>query len=462
MMRSLQISLLAAVLVSGCGGGSGTSVSGANSPASLTTGAESPAKTENTGDARVVVAVIDSGINPYHEVYHAGGPIYGNSAPSAVTADVLRSFGINESHVLTLTRTGRFEQDLAADAAQWAKVKKGEAYWVRGTNLILVGFDAGGLPLLKPGTGRDPHGVGTSAAVLAAAPNSVLVFVEGTVAESEQFAFSHPAIDIVSTSYGTPGSVPVLSRAISGSYDGVVKGGKMHVGAADNSPALATFDGTAGPWWSVGIAGFDDTSAGREASSGTVPDFLGSFTQSLPYCMDCETGFSTVSGTSFATPRAAGVAAQVLQRVRFASNYRGGITGVDQGQPVMSSGNGQSVTVWQLRRALERAAVQPATTDFTPTGSTSVPVLPVLPAAQVGWGVLSPDDATGTIRRAVDILLGKEVPDTSAPGTCEIQTGLLQARRLYWDTVNPTSPSFQNAPVTSPLVTCGGVLPALP
>ena len=459
MTRHLGLSLLAATLLSACGGSGPADTTRSSS---LTEGASNPAATVSTGSARVVAAVIDSAINPYHEAFHAGGPIYGSSAPSAVTPDVLAAFGIDAAHTLTLTRTGDFARDVAADAAQWARVKSGEAYWVRGTNLILVGFDAGGLPLLKPDASKDPHGVGTSAALLSAAPNSVLVFVEGTVAASEQFAFSHPAIDIVSTSYGTPGSIPLASQALSGSYEGVVQGGKLHVGASDNSPALATFDGTAGPWWSVGVAGYDDTTAGREAGSGTAPDFLASFTQSLPYCMDCETGLTTVSGTSFATPRSAGVAAQVLQRTRFAFGHAGGITGVATGQPLMAKNGNLSVTVWQLRRALERAAIQPSATGFSPNGNTSLPVSPVLPAAQVGWGVLSPDAATGTINRAVDVLLGRDVPDASAPGTCDTQTALLQARRLYWDTVNPLSPSFQNAPATSPLVTCGGVLPALP
>lgn len=459
MSRLLKSSMMAAMLLAGCGGGDTVSLE----PRSQSSVSGSAAvDLVATGDARAVVAVIDSGINPYHEIYHRGGPLYGDAAPVAVTQEVLSAFGIREDHVLTLTRTGDFAKDVERDAAQWARVVPGQAYWVRGTNLILIGFDTSNPQPLKPAPGRDPHGVGTSAALLKAAPNSVLVFVEGTVPESEQYAFSHPAIDIVSTSYGTPGSVPVVSQALRGSYEGVLKGGKLHVGAADNSPALVTFDGTSGPWWSMGVAGFDEASSGRELGSGTAPDFLASFTQDLPYCMDCESGTISVSGTSFATPRAAGVAAQVLQRIRFVYGQRGGISGVAAGLPVMATNGKDSVSVWQLRRALERAAVQPSLASFMPSTATSVPVLPVLPAAQVGWGVLSPDAASGTINRAVDVLLGRDVPDTSAPGTCEIQTGLLQARRLYWDTVNPLSPSFQNAPATSPLVTCGGVLPALP
>ena len=408
-----------------------------------------------------MVAVIDSAINPYHEALYAGGSLYRGTSPRAVTPAVLAEFGIDANHVLTLTRTGNFAADVAADAAQWRKVKRGERYWVRGTNLILVSFDDSGLPLLQPSADKDPHGVGTSSALLAAAPESVLVFVEGTTADAEAFAFTHPAVDIVSTSYGTPASLPLVSQPLEQSLEGVVTRGKLHVGAADNSPALATFDGTAGPWWSVGIAGFDAESQGRELLSGTFPDFLAAFTQTLPYCTDCESGLETVGGTSFATPQAAGVAAAILLQTRAQLGHSGGIVPGSDG-PVMVRGGGREVSVWQLRRALEQAAVQPAATDYQPGSPTSVPVLPILPALQTGWGVLVPDPALAVVTRGVAVLTGAQPSDSSAAGTCEVQTGLMQLRRNYWDRVNPLSPSFMNSPASFPVVPCGSPLAQLP
>ena len=225
-MKRVQWSVVmaAALLLTACGGGGETAV--AMAPKQTTDAA--PTSTA-TGASRVVVAVIDSAINPYHEAFYAGGSLYPGTSPRAVTSAVLAEFGIDAGHILTLTRTGNFAADVAADAAQWSKVKRGERYWVRGTNLILVSFDDSGLPLLQPAADKDPHGVGTSSAVLAAAPQSVLVFVEGTVPDAEAFAFTHPAVDIVSTSYGTSGSIPFASQPLAQSLEGVVMRGKLHV-----------------------------------------------------------------------------------------------------------------------------------------------------------------------------------------------------------------------------------------
>jgi len=451
--------MAATLLLAACGGGSndGAAVMASKQSTEVTPTATATA----TGASRVVVAVIDSAINPYHEALYAGGSLYAGSAPRAVTPAVLAEFGIDSNHILTLTRTGNFAADVAADAAQWRQIRRGERYWVRGTNLILVSFEDSGLPLLQPSPDKDPHGVGTSAAVLAAAPQSVLVFVEGTTADAEAFAFNHPAIDIVSTSYGTPASIPLASQPLTQSLEGVVMRGKLHVGAADNSPALAPFDGTAGPWWSVGIAGLDVDSQGRELESGSFPDFLAAFTQTLPYCTDCETGLATVSGTSFATPQAAGVAAAVLLQTRAQLGHTGGIVAGTDGPVMVRSGN-REISVWQLRRALEQVAVQPPSTDFQPGSPTSVPVLPVLPALQTGWGVLTPDAASGVVAQGVAVLTGAQVADTTPAGTCDVQTGLMQLRRHYWDRLNPLSPSFMNSPATFPVIPCGSALAQLP
>lgn len=456
MMRARQLclSVLLSLGMTACGGGGGSSpASSSASPRAGDAGA-----VVATGAGRAVVAVIDTGTNPYHEAFHAGGSLYRTAAPAAVTPAVLAAFGIGEDHILRLSRGGDFARDVAADAAQWARVRRGEPYWVAGTNLILVSFAPSGEAPLKPGADKDPHGVGTSAALLAAAPQSVLVVVEGDNADGEAWAFGHPAVDIVSTSYGTPGSVPLLSAALNQSFEGVVQRGKLHVGASDNSPALTPFDGTAGPWWVVGVAGFEDDSQGRQLVSGNLPDFLADFTQDLPYCMDCESGLSTVGGTSFATPRAAGVAAQLLRLVRDGLGDGGGI-GAGSSGPVMARGAGREVSVWQLRRALEQAAILPASTDYQPGDPTSLPVSPLLPALQTGWGVLAPD--AGLYRRALAALAGGEVGAQTAPGTCELQTGILRLRQHYWNDINPGSPSagFSDP---SPVIACDTPLAALP
>ena len=52
---------------------------------------------------RVIVADIDSGINPYHAYYYAGSEIYPDAAPSSVTQEVLDAFGVKPENVVELT-----------------------------------------------------------------------------------------------------------------------------------------------------------------------------------------------------------------------------------------------------------------------------------------------------------------------------------------------------------------------
>lgn len=400
---------------------------------------EEPAA-EDSVDSRVVVADIDSGINPYHEFFYTG-------AESSVTPDVLAEFGIDESHIIRLTRTGDFAADYAADAEQWAAVREGEPYWFEGTNIIAISFDPGSRIILPDDEG-DTHGVGTAASVLGANPEAVLVFAEGMGdADAEAWSFNHPAVDVVTTSYGIPGSVP-LPGHVTNSYVGVVEHGKHHFGASDNSPALSPPDGTSGPWWTIGIAGFEEhTSEGRQVISGNLPDFVADFTQELPYCAECESGTQEfVAGTSFATPRSAGTFSKILLEARRAAGHVGGIVTEGVEQPLMVDGSIQ-LTNWQMRRALEEGAYYPTTADWDPIEGVfdflSVPVNDVAPWTQVSWGVITPDAEHEVVTQTLSHLgIGDAPTRTKSADTCTGMTANIDARHLYWDNLNIGSESF--------------------
>jgi hypothetical protein len=396
------------------------------------------AETEEVA-ARAVVAAIDTGMNPYHEFFHAGGDgPYAEAGPAAVTPELLEELGIGDDQIIRLTRTGSWRSDVAADDHQWAAVQRGVPYWFEGTNVIGISFAGGSLPPLRPHRDKSAHGVGVTASVLEANPEAVVVMVEGTGSASEQWAMTHPAVDIVTTSYGPPGSPP-LPWHLSNSYTGVVTNGKLHFGAVDNSPGLSPLDTTGGPWWSIGVAGFqEDGSGGRQMVSGTAADFVGNFTQSVPYCMDCETGRSSVSGTSFATPTSAGVASAGLLAARRAAGHRGGIVTDGVEQPAMVTGP-SPLTNWQVRRALEEAAAYPSHEEFAPGGGTfdltSAPVPGPAPWALTGWGLLTADPQRQVISELTARLgAGGEPTRSKGAEACAFMTGLIETRMAYWNT----------------------------
>jgi hypothetical protein len=389
-----------------------------------------------------VVAVVEGGAtNPYHEFFHAGGSLYGSSAPSSVTPEVLEEFGIDESHIIRLTRTGNFAADFAKDQAQFAAIKPGEPYWFEGTNIIGISFSSSGH--LSPVSGGT-HPVGTTAAVLTANPEAIVVSVQApslglgvgyaTIPAGERWSFQTPWVDLTSHSYGPPGSPP-LGYHLNDSYRGVVERGKIQVGASDNSPALSPVDATSGPWWTIGVAGFGEgSSEGRVLTSGSLPDFLADFTQNLPYCKSCQSGTSSVSGTSFATPRTAGVLSKILLEARRAAGHTGGIRTVN-GVPVMVHGRGITRTNWDLRRALEEAAVYPT------GGSVTEPGIPQqAPWTVAGWGVVTPAPGHRVIPEALAHLGISGTPTRfKSADTCVFMTANILARHAYWDVVAPFS-----------------------
>lgn len=441
MRTALALSLISVVLAA-CGGGSN---------------ALDLQKAAKSGEPRVVVAVIDSAFNPYHEYFHAGSPIYPGAEPSSVSPEVLAAFGITDDRILELTRTGNFSKDIAADEAKWAKVRAGRAYWFKGTNVI--GISHATEPPLKPTAAKNPHGVGTVSRVLAANPEAVIVFVENFgAAESETFAMTHPAVDIISTSYGPLASAP-LPGHITDSFTGIYVHGKLHFGAADNSPAVSTGDTTAGPWWSIGIAGLEEASSdGRQALSGNLVDFIADFTQEMPYCTTCERGLESASGTSFATPTSAGVASRILLEARRQLGHGGGIVKQDGAPPALIAAGGKIITNWQFRRALEEAAWVPSLADYDPVQGVfdlAYPVPPAAPWTVVGWGVLSADPARRVVRETLAQLgIGAAPTRIKDPGFCSHQTALIEARKAYWDWINVGSQTFMNPPNPDPFVFC--------
>lgn len=463
MSRLLRCLLLPTFLISACGG---------SAPLNGIGSSEGPLRSADLSDVppgpspRTVVAVIDSGINPYHAYFHAGSPIYPDAAPASVTLDVLAEFAIGADCVIELTRTGDFDADFAADVArgEWDKPNRCEVVWFKGTPILARSF-GGGSRIIQPDTESDTHGVGTAAAVLAANPDAILLFLEGISDASEEYAFTHPAVDFVSTSYGPIGSVP-LPGHLSFSFDGVFANGKLHFGACDNTPSPCVQDATGGPWWSIGVAGYEETqdnepetsSGGRQPISGTLPDFLGDFTQTLPYCAACEDGYDDfVGGTSFATPRAAGTASRILLEARRASGHLRGID-TTVSPPVMVRGE-TGFTNWELRRALETAAWTPGLEGYDPAAAPvefgpGVPIPPLVPWTLIGWGVISPLPEAGVVDGTLALLGYGGTAPTKDAGFCLFQTEVMALRKAYWDFGNIESDTYLNAPDPDPYRPC--------
>ncbi len=330
----------------------------------------------DSGDWRAfsVIAPIDTGINVYHDHFRTN---------ETYPQWLLDELGVNK--VCELTFNGTWQERYDADRTDcWDNLTTSDIVYFPGTKIIGTSPDGdGGILILDDPS--DGHGTAVTGSVIDANPEAVIFFVEGFSDTAVLAAANQPLVDVISTSFGAIGSIPVPGIE-DATKVAVVEKNKLHTGAADNSPSPAIQDATAGPPWSIGIAGYaEEGDDQKEIMSGSYPDISADWTQYLPNHDDID-GYHETSGTSFATPRTAGIISFVLQSLRaeFGDNGSGAS---EERQGMLVSGDNFTISNAQIREAINLSAWYP---DFgwDPTSGT-MPISPVLPCTQTGWGLVN-------------------------------------------------------------------------
>ena len=373
-----------------------------------------------------VVAPIDTGINVYHDHFRT---------EEVYPEWLLNGLGVTKTCEPTFEGTWqeRFEAD---KEVCWDTITTSDIVYFKGTKIIGTSPD-GGTDIHILDDPSDGHGTAVTGAVLDANPDAVIFFVEGFSTEAVLAAGNQPLVDIVTTSFGAIGSLPVPGIE-TGTHQTVVVNNKIHTGAADNTPSPAVQDATAGPPWSIGIAGYaEEGDDQKETMSGSYPDIAADWTQVLPNHDDVD-GYHETSGTSFATPRTAGILSFVLEHLRgevgdmgsgASSENRSGllVDGVwPEGNP--NAGSEAGITNAVVRNALNLSAWYPSFSTWDPSAGT-MPISPVAPCTQVGWGVVN----MSNIQPMIEHLNGTQtMPDR--PGDVELCMQINQeAREAYWN-----------------------------
>ena len=375
----------------------------------------------NDGDWRAfsVVAPIDTGINVYHDHFRIN-----ETYPDWL----LDGLGVNK--ICELTFEGTWSERYEADRSScWDTLNASDIVYFPGTSIIGSSPD-GDSEILILDDPSDGHGSAVTGAVVNANPNAVIFFVEGFSSQAVQSAADQPLVDILSTSFGAPGSLPVpgIERA---TESAVVEYGKLHAGAADNSPSPAIQDATAGPPWSIGIAGYaEEGDDQKEIMSGSYPDISADWTQVLPNHDDID-GYHETSGTSFATPKTAGILSAVLEtlRVEYNDNSSGAETSTRNGMLVSGvdpAGEIIEIQNADVRDALNRSAWYP-NLNWDPTSGT-VPVSPVAPCTQTGWGLVNMSNVEPIIAH----LNGSETLSDRPSDVVTCMNLNQAAREAYW------------------------------
>ncbi|MFA5940115.1 MAG: GlyGly-CTERM sorting domain-containing protein [Sinimarinibacterium sp.] len=374
--------------------------------------------TDRSIDDVVVIAVVDSNVNPYHWDYLA------SKMPQHLNSDANDDLPLDQdpstwvpgypqkSAFKSLTRldltleptdgTKTSTSLHAADQAQWNKIQYSEGtlnkdvhmYWFPGTKIIgHVVFDdsvSTGYPasaaVFEPQTGAfdtwaaDSHGVGTSSVstgnIHGSCPNCLLVYVHGTGEQASQWVSKQDWIDLQTNSWGLSATMAARDRIYAGSDTelqrrATERGQSMFFSAGnglDNAfvvPNPTLFSSQEGPDWVVTVGAIEDD--GTSPGHGRPAD-ISSIGSSYPSAygggdtVNAEGGFG---GTSNATPVIAGIYGESLYRIRrmLAGASRGqsggivarGAAGCGTANPQCALADGK-ITVHEMREALYRAA----------------------------------------------------------------------------------------------------------
>jgi PKD repeat protein len=381
------------------------------------------------GRSFVVVAVIDSGINPYHSEFR--DPQF-NIPPSRYIAGYP-----SDATELPLSLDARsMDEALKKDQTVWKSVKTKSLYWVPGTRIIgawsQVKEDA--TPILD----ENVHGHGTATAsdaagaTIGSCPDCLIVAIEGGSAQGYldaiQWAVKQPWIDVITNSWGVclatcqadTGLLPPLAVDDGGfvaATRGAVEAGKEIFFAAGNGilngfdvPTPTYYNFLTGPDWIVTVGAADVQSGAAVAGTGRPVDIVSlglGWKAAAHNSMDAIKSFD---GTSAAAPVAAGAYARALlaARDRFNDTIEGphGAGVVAAGAKGAGMAADGKVTRYEVERALFLTARRASSVAV---GFPPVVLLPDSPAAftYVGYGLVD----AGTAAEAAKVLLGaKPVP----------------------------------------------------
>jgi PKD repeat protein len=257
------------------------------------------------GRSFAVIAVVDSGINPYHDEFR-------DPAFTAHPSTYIDRYPADAAALELSFDASQFSKAVSADEEVWDSVGGRTLYWIPGTRIV------GAVSVEADGANRilDDNGHGTATASVAAGATigtcdtCLIVAVEGLGPEPLEWAMEQPWIDVVSNSWtlclatcqpntGIMPGAPVSTVDPEETRQAVEKG-KTVVFAAGNGmmnafdvPQVTYANAYSGPDWIVTVGAADADSGSTVAGTGRPVDVVG---YGLGWKGASHTSFSAVGG----------------------------------------------------------------------------------------------------------------------------------------------------------------------
>jgi hypothetical protein len=394
----------------------------------------------------VVIAIIDSGFDPYHfDLLADHMPQHGNDhasddlplwddpatwLPGHPGAEAFSSYEALELS-LTPDDPDAVPEDLyAKDPGAWSSVQQStpddvHMRWIPGTKVIGYVNMAGG-----DGFATASHGVGTTSVgpgnIHGTCPSCLLVFVNGFSDDAVSWVAEQDWIDVQTNSWGystvfsekiyTDCDMETQRAGVERGQQIFFSGGNGIVGAFD-APVPTLYSCQKASDWIVTVGA--NTPDGATYTGAGKPVDVAGIGSSYPSAGgETVSDDSTFGGTSNASPTTGGLYAQALYDIRHAlpgpsriqqdGTIAVGPAGCGEANGECFLGDG-SLTVHELRQALFAAA------DFQGHSIAAVDEMATVPATTEEWARMGEGagsffgrmgDATAEVRRIVDISMG--------------------------------------------------------
>lgn len=396
----------------------------------------------------VVIAVPDTGINPYHLDFRLPS---NEDLLGVHPSEFIDSFPASAPVLDLELDADSYSDAVARDQDIWDSIEDRKLYSFSGTNIIGgISFGSGED---SSGTILDGSGHGTAVASLAAGrihgihPGSdvLLVSVQAPLDSEDPFiwAFDQPWIDVVSVSAKCPApTLCPMTRSSSKSF--VARGGIAVFGSGNGWSGMGLpcegpldptiVNDTAGPPWHFVVGAASGRSGQPTCWHSVPPDVVAAGDFLYAAAADSMRSQTRVGpGTSFATPIVAGAVARVIVEARRTVGdasegaQRGLLASGTQAAGLLEDGD---LSGEEAEEVISKTA---QVESFSPVHASWYPwVIPNTPAYFVfaGYGLVDKD----SLEAALDVMHGREpMPDRSDVDTwMELRDSL--ADRI-WNTV---------------------------
>lgn len=378
-----------------------------------------------------VVAVLDVGINPYHEVFR---DVMGN-------ADFLVSKLFPNATTVPLSSRADYSEAKAEDGAMWKSLQPGKLYHFAGTRVVAMSM-TGATPAIL-----DQNGHGTATAALAAQsdPDGLVLAIQvdpslcqdntsclinPNLAKGIAAAATMPNVDTLSISVHVPGNPPDPS-GVHPEVESYLEAtrlasanGKLVFVISGNEGGSTLTNYMDGPPWIVCVGGLEAANNGDYAEGGRGVDVVANVSAEAA-SPKARNGGDWATGTSYAAPLVAGTVARAMGLAR---SWDSGNGTSNQMTPLMLAQKTRTaLNVTARPISLENFSATGSPRNDTLLGHVFSPAVPVLPESnQLGWGYV---DASLAVPMALAIRTAASPPDATIAME---QAQWQQTREQYW------------------------------